>query len=105
MPPPDHDVNASSVTSIALTWPQPEMYGGAPVGYEVFRDDGAGTIFQTRPAASCRAASSQCNNASTFCMLPAYEVPDAPGCIISGLRKDTTYRIRIRALNEFGAGT
>eukprot|EP00931_Biecheleriopsis_adriatica_P049660 TRINITY_DN28729_c0_g1_i1.p1 TRINITY_DN28729_c0_g1~~TRINITY_DN28729_c0_g1_i1.p1 ORF type:complete len:8011 (-),score=1403.57 TRINITY_DN28729_c0_g1_i1:177-21446(-) len=102
MPAPSHETAFSSVSAVYLSWSKPAMHGGKAIGYEVFRNDGPGTNMRTEPDSSCIAAAACDNPPCDF--VSAAKVPHAAGCSISGLKKDVSYRFRVRAINEYGPG-
>jgi len=95
---PFNDPYVSQSTTVHLAWHQPDMNGGVPVGYEVYRNDGPGTDIRTYPEASCIAGASD----GSIQLLS--RVPGALGCSVAGLEAGVGYRFRVRALNEYGIG-
>jgi len=104
MPAPTHDIAGSSTTSVALSWASPNMNGGPPVGYEVFRDNGPGTAVSQTADTTCLAITSSACIPPNCAWDTIARVPTALGCTVPGLKKDTFYRFRVRALNTYGAG-
>jgi len=96
---PTHNLNYSSVSSVYVSWDQPDMNGGSPVGYQLFRDDGPGSYFRDGPETSCIGATAPTGDFSNVAT-----VPYAAGCSVSGLKKDTFYRFKVRAINSLGPG-
>jgi len=104
MPAPTHNIPDSSTTSIALSWELPDMNGGLPVGFQVFRNDGPGTAMSEAPDTTCLSVTDP-SCIPPNCVWDALErVSMARGCTVPGLKKDTYYRFRIRALNMYGIG-
>ena len=79
----------------------PNMNGGSPVGFHLYRNDGPGTARRSR-AEDCIAA--DCSQNPSCELQPVSRIPDATGCYIPGLAADTIYRFWIQAVNEYGAG-
>ncbi|CAJ1451425.1 unnamed protein product, partial [Effrenium voratum] len=101
MEPPSHDLNLSTASAVYLNWTSPDLNGGMAVGFELFRNDGPGTMMRSS-AEECMVASAAAS--CSDCFVPVAQAPFASGCFVTGLALETTYRFQVRALNHLGAG-
>jgi hypothetical protein len=104
MPVPVHTLAYSSASAVYLSWPAPSTNGGELVGYELFRNDGPGTNMRTEPEGSCIAAVAPTCTRQPCEFANVQQVPHAAGCSVAGLRKDVSYRFKVRAINSYGPG-
>jgi len=82
------EASTAGAYSIALSWVAPDMEDGIPIGYKVYRNDGAGGDVS--------------DHSDPTCGLDTRPAPQR--CTVTGLQYGRWYTFQVAAINEVGEG-